>query len=222
MQPKNLIVLFLLCISLFFSGFSQAEEASQEATKSIIKVPTPQALKIDWWQYFSTADDELDQRVKLFGKMLFDIERNLESEQKTTLSPLFNNITTAFNNYLAINSKTIKSDSHQQIVKLHYSLDELLELHHQLKDRQLNKKISEDEQQQLTYSKESADTQLDNKKVLYLNLDNNNPEKLALGLDIILSRVNLEIANKQLSLLKQRIKEINEQIIFLNNALERA
>lgn len=219
MPPKNWIVLFLLCMSLFFSGFSQADESLQKATTSAIKVPTPQALKIDWWQFFSTADAEFDQREKLFRQTLSDIERQLEGQQKTSLSPLFNNIATALNNYQAIRSETIESGSHRQIVKPNYSLEELLELHHQLKDRQLNKKISEDEQQQLTYSKESAEKQLDNKKGFYLNLDDNTPEKLALGLEIILSRLNLEIANKQLSLLKQRIKEVGNQITFLYNAL---
>ena len=222
MPIKNWIVPFLLCTSLFFSGFSQAEVPSQEATKSMIKVPSPQALKTDWWQYFSMAGDEFNQREKLFRQTLIEIEQQLEGEQKTTLSPLFNNITSALNNYQAIRNKTIESDSHRQIVKPHYSLDELLELHHQLKDRLLNKKISEDDQQQLAYSKESADKQLDNKKIYYLNLDDNDPQKLALGLDIILSRLNLEIANKQLSLLKQRIKELIIQINFLNNALESA
>jgi potassium efflux system protein len=222
MPPRNWIVLFILCTSLFFSGLSQAEESSQEATTSIVKVPSPQALQIDWWQYFSTAGDKFNQREKLFRQTLIEIEQQLEGEQKTSLSPLFDNITSALKNYQAIRSKTIESDSHRQIVKPHYSLDELLELHHQLKDRLLNKKISEDEQQQLAYSKEAADKQLDNKKIYYLDLDDNNPQKLALGLDIILSRLNLEVANKQLSLLKQRIKELAIQITFLNNALESA
>lgn len=223
MPQKNWIALFLLCLSLFFSGLLSADESEQgTATTSTINVPTPQALKIDWWQYFSTAGAEFNQRETLFRQTLLDIEQQLEGQQKTNLSPLFNNIGTALNNYLAVRSKTIDSDSHRQIIKPHYSIDELLELDHQLNTRQLNKKINEDEQQQLTYSKESAEKQLDNKKVFYLNLDDNAPEKLALGLDIILSRLNLEIANRQLSLLKQRIKALENQIIFLNDALESA
>ena len=222
MPSKNWIVLYLLCISLFFSEFSQADESSKNATISTVKAPTPLALKIDWWQYFSTAGDEFNQREKLFRQTLMDIEQQLEGEQKTTLSPLLSNIDTALNNYLAIHNKTIKSDSNLQVIKPHYSLDELLELHHQLKDKQLDKIINEDEQQQLTYSKESAQKQLDNKKAFYLNLEDNTPEKLKSGLEIILSRLNLEIVNKQLSLLKQRIKELGKQIIFLGNALESA
>ena len=222
MPPKNWIVLFLLCLSLFFSGLSPADEISPEATSSTIKVPTPQALKIDWWHYFSTAGKDFEQRENLFRQTLIEIKQQLEGDQKTNLSPVFDNIVTALNNYITIRSKTIESDSHRQIIKPHYSLNELLELHHQLKDRELNIKISEDEQQQLTYSKESAEKQLDNKKIFYLSLDDNNPKKLALGLDIILSRLNLEIANKQLSLLKHRIKETDSQILFLNQALETA
>ncbi len=222
MPQQNWFVLFLICLSLLFSEFSLAEESSSEATTPTIQVPTPQALKIDWWQFFSAAGEEFNQREHLFRQILADIEQQLEGKQKTSLTPLFNNINAALNNYKEIRTQTIDSESHRQIIKPHYSLEELIELHHQLKARQLNKKISEDEQLQLTYSKESAEKQLDNKKIFYLNLENDSPQKLALGLDIILSRLNLEIAYKQASLLKQRIKETDTQITFLGSALETA
>lgn len=179
------------------------------------EVPNPSSLKLNWWEYFEVKDpQEFSQRLSTISQQLYALLPRLTGQEHDTATALVNNIIMHFNSLLAIKQQPpVESPLPQPFLKT-YTIEQQLEINHQIKIATIEKKSEEEELEHIKERITKMQKHLDALLVPYLAQSTPSTEKMMAGLEIMANKTALASVQEQL---KQAYKRLEVQKIRLSN-----
>lgn len=181
--------------------------------------PNPGALATDWWLYFQpdkTKPEELTARINAARDSLNALGQSLgdKDKQKSIAS-----VISLLERYEKLTAAELPALTSPSVPKPAYTLEQLLDVHGELEKVEQESLIAIQDVDTLESAVKSGERDLSRRKVAYLELDKDSPEKLQKGLEIMRNRVQLEVARQELRLQRSQSQQLVEKIKSLQTEL---
>ncbi len=196
---KQVIMLLYLCL---ISVVSFAEPAGPGT-------PSPAALSSDWWSHFEPAEklnaEELDKRVTETKQRLNTLLQKMDGKEKSVYTPVISQINSQLDKFAKLKSTEIPIEKPVHAALDSYNLKDALARFSQWRQLKQDYVVSkEDVNWRIAIITEERKQQ-SRRRNQYLEMEKNDPQRFAKGLELISSRIKLEL---------QRI-EVDRQKMYL-------
>lgn len=195
--------LYLFCCSSSLLG--------KERETSQTEVPNPANLSRNWWESLekelSNTDSLIDFFVALKKQTSHFSKENQEEAQK-----LIQKIEENLETIIKLSEKGKSVESPPPIASV-YTLDQLIDIHHQYRKNQIELQITEEDEEQKKQLIAKIQEKLDKLILNYEKASSHSEDKFMLGLEWIATRTELEANKKSLQLIQQNLENLRS---FLN------
>ncbi|MBN1253206.1 MAG: mechanosensitive ion channel [Bacteroidales bacterium] len=221
---RKIILSLLIGFSLVFScANAQIPDLipqKEEPIKKITTPPDPSALSDDWWDYFDKDEDEYNVRKDKFIKTLINFEKNVDPKTDRRLKPLINSIVEKINILSDYKKQKILTPFESQPIKNSFSLNEYINL---IKSLYEKKHVLSNDKFQLNVEEKSIKDNESKYNLFFQNYkkqEKSNLKKLILGLQVISSKISIEIDKQQIALSKSLSTQKSNEIDYLKKQLD--
>lgn len=206
---------FVFTLLLFVTSMAVTAETT---------IPNFQQLKADWWTHFTPKEklspELLQQRLDDLDNSLTQLSQSLNKNSRPILLPLIIQLRELIDVYAQHRTPATNTVINSFVEKKNYRLQEAFSL--QLNYLALNTEI-ERLQSDILWRQELIETerkQQSQRKISYLEDSKNNVEKIALALEIITSRFQLELDLLSLTSQQARLDQLNQKKLTLQKTLK--
>ena len=209
------VILLLFCMLLVVAGPAVAEETQS--------TPEPANLSADWWNYFATEPaldkEQMEKRMSSFKDALTAMLNNLDPARRLELEPQVTRSTELLDRYLERLDEAPAPLPAIVPVADTYSLEEGLTRHREWRKLRLETTSlrEETEWQKELISAERG--QHSRRKVSFLELETSSPKYIEMALDLIVSRLQLELKVLDLKQVTRKLARLNENLEALTREL---
>jgi potassium-dependent mechanosensitive channel len=213
------VVIRLLIMLLLALGLSPA--LADDAPAS---VPDPQKLSADWWTYFEPAQALDEQtRIQRFDEARSYLRRyrqRLESVKEPQSAQLADKILTELGRFEELKSAPPPIGKPAAPAAETYTLDKALQRH--VAWRTLEQEVAAEREESNWQSVVIAEErkQQSRRRTRYLELDAADPERLHAGLELMLSRLRLEVERLETERRKSVLRLAEQRLELLEAELE--
>jgi len=188
--------------------------------------PDPLQLKPDWWSYLTPdpekSDDTLETRVQKTAERLAAIKPEIPPEQQPMLLPLVDAITTNLSRFQALGDEELPVPAPLTPVQESYSLAEVGELIGELRQAGIKQAGEVEELRLLEAAIDARQSELSQRKVEYRQLKQSSPERLRRGLELMQSRLQLELARSEAEWRRAGVKVLDSRLENLQELVRNA
>lgn len=186
--------LLVLCL-LLSAGFVANGEEKPATTLE------PLALEANWWSYFESVTEtesiELDKRINKLNIRLEELLKSMEAGQKADYSVAVKNIKNNLEQYAKLKFSTPQESPSIPPVSDAFTIEKAIQKYTEWRKMKRELDLEEGD-----LSWQRAQLALERKRQTqrrneYLKMDASNPRRLALGISLIESRVNIELSALQ-------------------------
>ena len=212
---KHLFFIKLTIVGIWLCLTSAAVSADSAQPS----MPDPAALSSDWWSYFEPEEglkaEELRQRVEDTKLRLNGLKKTIATNNKTTYATLISQIDTQLDKLVKLKSTVAPLEKPLKTPQDVYSLKEALSrFNAYYKLRQDYAASNEDIAWRNAVIAEERKQQT-RRRGQYLDMDKNDPQRLSKGLELMSSRIKLELQrielNRQESLQSNVASQLDNQ-----------
>ena len=212
---KHLFFIKLTIVGIWLCLTSAAVSADSAQPS----MPDPAALSSDWWSYFEPEEglkaEELRQRVEDTKLRLNGLKKTIATNNKTTYATLISQIDTQLDKLVKLKSTVAPLEKPLKTPQDVYSLKEALSrFNAYYKLRQDYAASNEDIAWRNAVIAEERKQQT-RRRGQYLDMDKNDPQRLSKGLELMSSRIKLELQrielNRQESLQSSVASQLDNQ-----------
>ncbi len=183
------------------------------------EVPTPTTLDPKWWTYFSSVEGkELEARVQNFLTRMKEYEKILSPEAKKAYQGLIEKTIVNLQAYEKLKSQKVEEVSPAPF-KESYTIQQQVDVATNIRKVETQLQSESRELQLLKNRSDAIREHIDDTMASYLNIDENTPEKLKAGLDIMSSQAALGVTEQKIRLLEKKTENIHSQLENLKNEL---
>ncbi len=203
-----------------------AKQESQET--EIGTPPDPSKLKPNWWSYFQVDPERLSVRIQKTVDLLNNLSQELSEDQRRVGMALVAQITTNFQNYQELlKAQKELPPIEQKNFEGTYTFEQFLSLGKAITDE--NRKLSSLKLKvKLDQSNMRSDSShLDTITADYLPLSSSNPQKFIKGLEIIATKLTLELdtlklknQSAQVTRKEEEIAKLDEEVAYARNNID--
>lgn len=216
---QKIIASLLAATLLFAVGSTQGQEAP-----AVPAVPNPADLSADWWAYFAASSESdgppIEEQIAAFLEVLQSGLETLPPERLEVVLPLSDQLSASLEKYEAIVSAEIESEEILVLPSEKYTVTEALERFR--KWRKLHRDL-ESLQKELEWQESllaRAFSQQTQSRSSYLNLSAPDPTRFSRGIQLMNSRVGLEVRKQELESQKVNVEKVQGQVDSLQSELE--
>ena len=187
-------------------------------------VPDPQKLSADWWTYFEPAEplkeQNRDQRISEARTLLQRYRQGLDTEADTAQAKLIDKILTELNRFEELKSAPAPIGKPATPATDSYTLDEALQRHSAWRTlkQEVDAESEEFAWQNVIVAEERK--QQSRRRNRYLELDDADPVRLEKGLELMLSRLRLELQRLELDRRKSVLRLAEQRLALLQAELD--
>lgn len=181
--------------------------------------PEPHSLATDWWDYFDSADTQLDERIETTQSQLKKTVEMLSEENRATAESLIEKTVINLQTLSKLNQQPEPQTPTPKPIAKEYTFSQVIELNRTLRKLTLELKSAQDEKQLLTNERHAASIYLETLRQRYTSAETRDEKRLLLGLEVIATRSAIELTNKRIEYLnqflvveKEKIHQVNEEI----------
>ncbi len=218
MDLKLLLRVFLLAI-LFNSHPSIAQNAAPA-------IPDPGKLSADWWNYFvidsKTDTDTLAQRVHRLGQYLEKTKEAVPTDGRDKLTPIFDSLIQRLDAYEKLKGAPLPITPPALTPAQTYTVEKMFALTDSLRQLRLEHEVEEQDVTRLEKALKNGEADQSRRKVAYLELPETAPDRIEQGLQLMHSRVQLEIAVEQLRRRRAQRQVLAKRLESVQKELEAA
>ncbi len=165
--------------------------------------PDPTRLDPDWWSYFTVNPEQesapLAERVDQAVTRLRQLEEEFAPAERAGLAPLLEAVVNNLGRYQRFVGEQPPLPPPASPPRESYTLEEIRQLIDELRRAALDHASEVQEVARLEQAIDAGDRELSRRKVEYRGLDAAAPERLRLGLELMQSRLQIELARLELS-----------------------
>lgn len=196
-----------ICAFVVFSG------ATIAAPEVIAPPPDPTDLQSDWWNYFSGTDIkpvELSKQVASSTEFLAALGAKLTGPDTDATAKLVESVIDSLNRYQMIKSAPPPAALPLRVPSDTYTIEQVLDIIKSLRKNQIELSSLTQERDVLEAAAKSGEKEQSRLKVSYQELPPVAPERTEQGLQIMLRRIQLELAANELKQLTFQIAQIDK------------
>ena len=196
-------------------------------TQEIPPPPNPVQLAADWWKFFiikeASESDNLDTRVNAALENLAALQATLsDPERQQTIAPLIATVKNGIERYSKLKQQTLPLPAVLAAPAQTYTLARVTELSGQLRKRNNKYSLEAQDLRRLEEAIEAFAKVHSQKKVSYLALKEAAAERLAQGLVLMQSRLQLESAQLELRWRRHQWKQLDAEVKNLKAQIKAA
>jgi hypothetical protein len=211
------LITALLLVSVWGLGFAMADNGPPP-------VPDPQNLSADWWTYFEPAeplDEQVrGQRLDEARSYLLRYRQRLESEKEAEQARLVDKILTEMGRFEELKSAPPPIGKPTKPAAESYTLEEALQRHAAWRtlEQEVTAESEESNWQNVVIAEERK--QQARRRTAYLELDDADPNRLQAGLELMLSRLRLELQRLEPDRRKSVLRLAEQRLELLQAELD--
>jgi small-conductance mechanosensitive channel len=213
-QLRVMALLAALCVSALTFGAQD------------ISPPDPLQLAPDWWNYFiidpEKTSDTLESRIVNASERLVALKPAIPITDQAALVPIVDAVINNLQSYLRFSSEQPPLPPPTVPVEESYSLAEIQELIEELRKAGVARAEEVQEVELLEEAIDAGKSDLNQRKVAYRELDDTSPERLEQGLELMQSRLQLELGKYELAWRRASVKALDSRIDNLQNLVKAA
>ena len=209
MRLKLIFFSLFLIPSLVFSSITPKPANIPPPTPV---VPDPMKLSPSWWEYFNVDDDELYKHIKKTQEALEKIKSSLSDEEDIQAISLIKHISIRLESLPEIKTPLSSISPPQKEFAESYTLPTLVDLGKKLRENQENMRSLSNQLHLLRNNIKSQVTFFDNLLAHYLASSEKTPERLPMGLEVILTKLELVLDQHRFLLLQRQIEKQKNQL----------
>ena len=179
-------------------------------------VPDPMKLSPSWWEYFNVDDDDLQKHIKKTQETLEKVKRSLSEEEDAQTVSLVNRILIRLESLPETKTPLPSISPPQKEFAESYTLPALVDLGKKLRENEENMRSRTNKLHLLRNNIKAQTSFLDNLLAHYLASSEKTPERLTMGLEMILTKLELVLDQHRMVLLEHQIERQKNQLDVLN------
>ena len=212
MKLTRILFILFLFPSLLFSSVTPKPANIPPPTPV---VPDPMKLSPSWWEYFNVADDDLQKHIKKTQETLEKVKSSLSEEKDTQAVSLITRILIRLESLPEIKTPFPSIAPPQKEFAESYTLPSLVDLGKKLRENEENMRSRTNKLHLLRNNIKSQTSFLDNLLAQYIASSEKTPERLTMGLEVILTKLELVVDQHRLLLIKYQIEKQKYQLDVL-------
>lgn len=207
---------------LIWATFFQLSAVDESAT-----LPDPTALNATSLSFFEAPLKELQDRTNRFADYLSQLELTEDTQKDEEVGALVSKIDLSMRALINTKSKTAIVSPPRINFANSYSINSLIELHHQIRKKTIELKSNQDERQEMKRSFDAAQSSFDRQIELYRSLTATSEDKLEKGLRTIYYFLLLKISaeeqsrnDREIAVNEEELKRFKEELEFAQDHLQ--
>lgn len=211
---RRFLAFAMLCVSVVFSA-NAAEPP-----------PDPSDLSASWWNYYTPTEEEDDSivapRVESTVQLLSALRAEFIASDEPRLAALTEGVIGNLRRYQKLNDALVPVPAVLKPAQDTYTLLEIRELIDELRTSGALQENEEQEIELLETAIDANQKELSREKIEYRSISESVAEKTEAGLELMSSRIQLEIRKRELQWRKTSSKSLREQTDHLQTLVEAA
>lgn len=208
MGAKHLFAVVILCLGMLLSNSTIAQRSLPFFSDSLVQapdptelpVPDPRQLEPGWWRYFAVEGEQLETQINNTLEGLDRLMLDLSGDLRASASPFVELIRANLRALpQTLNLKPEPSSQAQpRSPRESYTVGELLDLHRQLREKQL---AIQEERRDIRAAEEalgSLKNRVDTLMAAYLSRSSQDAQRLLQGLEIMAETSRVAVAEARL------------------------
>ncbi len=188
--------------------------------------PDPLQLAPDWWNYFvidpEKTSDTLESRILKASERLVALKPTIPVTDQAALVPMVDAVINNLQRYLRFSTEEPPVPPPTVPVEESYTLAEIQELTEELRKAGVMRAAEVQEIELLLEAIDAGQSDLSQRKVTYRELDDTSPERLRQGLEVMQSRLQLELGKYELAWRRASSKALDSKVENLQGLVKAA